>query len=199
MAPFICLWSYLRWVWSLFVWSVILKESSLCMFTWWHWVLSSKRGEVPMHIPFQGSPSVMFANVPSAKENHMVKSRFKVAQGRNRLYLLMERKSKVTLHTDLHFGRNILVVFINNLPHTYLTHFNLNYSFTFWRLSFECISADWILYSLAFVYFPMNHLWFLSFVSLKHNKNLRDFPGGPEGKTLRSQCRRPGLDPWSGN
>ena len=28
---------------------------------------------------------------------------------------------------------------------------------------------------------------------------LRDFPGGPVGKTLCSQCRRPGFDPWSGN
>ena len=27
----------------------------------------------------------------------------------------------------------------------------------------------------------------------------RDFPGGPVGKTLHSQCRGPGFDPWSGN
>ena len=26
-----------------------------------------------------------------------------------------------------------------------------------------------------------------------------DFPGGPLGKTLSSQCRRPSFDPWSGN
>ena len=26
-----------------------------------------------------------------------------------------------------------------------------------------------------------------------------DFPGGPVAKTLRSQCRGPGFDPWSGN
>ena len=25
-----------------------------------------------------------------------------------------------------------------------------------------------------------------------------DFPGGPVAKTLRSQCRGPGSDPWSG-
>ena len=26
-----------------------------------------------------------------------------------------------------------------------------------------------------------------------------DFPGGPVTRTLRSQCRGPRLDPWSGN
>ena len=26
-----------------------------------------------------------------------------------------------------------------------------------------------------------------------------DFPGGPVVKTLCSQCRGPGFDPWSGN
>ena len=32
-------------------------------------------------------------------------------------------------------------------------------------------------------------------------KNLisRDFPGGPVTRTLHSQCRGPGFDPWSGN
>ena len=30
-------------------------------------------------------------------------------------------------------------------------------------------------------------------------KNLRDFPGGPEAKTLHSQCSGPGFDFWSGN
>ena len=30
-------------------------------------------------------------------------------------------------------------------------------------------------------------------------KIYRDFPGGPVGRTLRSQCRGPGFDPWSGN
>ena len=29
--------------------------------------------------------------------------------------------------------------------------------------------------------------------------SLRDFPGGPVGKTLHSQCRVPRFDPWSGN
>ena len=27
----------------------------------------------------------------------------------------------------------------------------------------------------------------------------RDFPDGPVAKTLSSQCRGPGFDPWSGN
>ena len=27
----------------------------------------------------------------------------------------------------------------------------------------------------------------------------RDFPGGPVSKTLPSECRGPGFDPWSGN
>ena len=30
-------------------------------------------------------------------------------------------------------------------------------------------------------------------------REVRDFPGGPVGKTLHSQCRRPKFDPWSGN
>ena len=30
-------------------------------------------------------------------------------------------------------------------------------------------------------------------------KVLRDFLGGPVVKTLCSQCRGPGFDPWSGN
>ena len=28
---------------------------------------------------------------------------------------------------------------------------------------------------------------------------VRDFPGGPVGKTPHSQCRGPEFDPWSGN
>ena len=30
-------------------------------------------------------------------------------------------------------------------------------------------------------------------------KGTRDVPGGPVVKTLRSQCRGPRFDPWSGN
>ena len=30
-------------------------------------------------------------------------------------------------------------------------------------------------------------------------KQERDFPGGPVAKSLRSPCRGPGFDPWSGN
>ena len=33
--------------------------------------------------------------------------------------------------------------------------------------------------------------------SAKHG--LQDFPGGPVAKTPSSECRGPGLDPWSGN
>ena len=35
------------------------------------------------------------------------------------------------------------------------------------------------------------------YLALKRNE--RDFPGVPVVKTPRSQCRGPGLDPWSGN
>ena len=31
------------------------------------------------------------------------------------------------------------------------------------------------------------------------NREMRDFPGGTGLKTLSSQCRGPGFDPWSGN
>ena len=35
---------------------------------------------------------------------------------------------------------------------------------------------------------------------LHSKERMRDFPGGPEAKTLRSQHRgAPRLDPWSGN
>ena len=29
--------------------------------------------------------------------------------------------------------------------------------------------------------------------------NIRDFPGAPVAKTLHSQCKGSGFDPWSGN
>ena len=35
-------------------------------------------------------------------------------------------------------------------------------------------------------------------IKAKINK-WEDFPGGPVVKTLRSRCRGPGFDPWSGN
>ena len=37
----------------------------------------------------------------------------------------------------------------------------------------------------------------LCFFLLKSRR--KDFPGGPVVKTLRSQCRRHGFDPWCGN
>ena len=33
----------------------------------------------------------------------------------------------------------------------------------------------------------------------KQNHTHRDFPVGPVAKTLCSQCRSPGFNPWSGN
>ena len=33
----------------------------------------------------------------------------------------------------------------------------------------------------------------------KKKKKRRDFPGGAVDKTLCSQCRGPGFNPWSGN
>ena len=35
--------------------------------------------------------------------------------------------------------------------------------------------------------------------SYETKANILDFPAGPVVKTLHSQCRDPGLDPWSGN
>ena len=35
--------------------------------------------------------------------------------------------------------------------------------------------------------------------SINSKKRKRDFPGGPKTKTLHSQCRGPGFNPWSGN
>ena len=32
-----------------------------------------------------------------------------------------------------------------------------------------------------------------------NQKKSGDFPGGPVAKALRSQCRGPGFNPWSGN
>ena len=42
------------------------------------------------------------------------------------------------------------------------------------------------------LYFPINF-------SVNLKLLLRDFPGGPVGKTLHSQCRGPEFDPWLGN
>ena len=39
-------------------------------------------------------------------------------------------------------------------------------------------------------------LWGIFKLDIIH---IRDFPGGPVGKTLHSQCRGPGVNPWSGN
>ena len=36
-------------------------------------------------------------------------------------------------------------------------------------------------------------------VDAAQEKEPRDFPSGPVAKTLSSQCRRLGFDPWSGN
>ena len=37
-------------------------------------------------------------------------------------------------------------------------------------------------------------------ILLSHKKEqYRDFPGDPVAKTLHSQCREPGFNPWSGN
>ena len=38
-----------------------------------------------------------------------------------------------------------------------------------------------------------------SWVALLNYHLWGDFPGGPLGKTPRSQCRGPNFDPWSGN
>ena len=51
-----------------------------------------------MHVPFEGSPIVMFANVPLAKDNHMVKSRFMVGQDRNKLPLIREEQQSHTAY-----------------------------------------------------------------------------------------------------
>lgn len=94
VASFLCLGSYLGWLGSLSKWSLILKEASLSVFTWWPWVPSSKRGQAPMHVYFSNSLSVMFANIPLVKTSHVAKSRFKVGQGRTRFHLLMGKNSK---------------------------------------------------------------------------------------------------------
>ena len=39
-------------------------------------------------------------------------------------------------------------------------------------------------------------LFFRLFSIIRH---YREFPGGPVAKTLYSQCRGPGFNPWSGN
>lgn len=61
------------------------------------------------------------------------------------------------------------------LPYMYLIFFTLRYSFTFWRrvnFFFEDNWAGWIMYYLAYLNIQMNQVWFLSFTSLKKNKNL---------------------------
>ena len=41
-------------------------------------------------------------------------------------------------------------------------------------------------------------LYFI-FIRISRNKKDRDVPGGPVAKTLCSQFRGPGFNPWSGN
>ena len=45
--------------------------------------------------------------------------------------------------------------------------------------------------------FPFHNIIQGSFAHCVPRREFRDFPGGPEAKTLCSQCRGPGFDPWS--
>ena len=51
--------------------------------------------------------------------------------------------------------------------------------------------VQWVMLSF------MGHVIFFQFFSTI--KKWRDFPGDPVAKTLRTQCRGPSFDPWSGN
>ena len=41
--------------------------------------------------------------------------------------------------------------------------------------------------------------WALALDRFPRKRPVRDFPGGPVVRALRSRCRGPGCKPWSGN
>ena len=48
--------------------------------------------------------------------------------------------------------------------------------------------------------YDIAHMWNLKKIYTKELiYKTGEFPGGPVVKTLHSQCRGPGFDPWSGN
>ena len=146
------------------------------MFTWWHWVLSSEKGKPQCMCLLKDLPlwCLLMFHWPKIITWSSPDSWW----GRTETnYLLLERNSRVILHTGLHLGRNIVIIFINNLPHTYLTHFNLNYSFNFWHRFryFFWVCFSWLNSVFSCLCIPPNEPAMISnFVSLEH-KNLKSF------------------------
>ena len=74
-----------------------------------------------------------------------------------------------------------------------------------WRPSFRLHQSSFLCLAIL-VLFPafFSVSWFCltgnpAWNTFLKTLNYRDFPGGPMAKTLCSQCRGPGLNPWSGN
>ena len=60
-------------------------------------------------------------------------------------------------------------------------------------------AADVKLFGMLGICFSFKEVMLVFTISLLKRHLLQDFPGGPAAKTLHSQCRGPGFDPWSGN
>ena len=54
-------------------------------------------------------------------------------------------------------------------------------------------------YICTHIYFYVKNIYILFFRFFPIIRHYREFPGGPVAKTLYSQCRGPGFNPWSGN
>ena len=71
-----------------------------------------------------------------------------------------------------------------------------------YHLVSACLKISWLtLWSLSFHLFKMEEILIkvCSFMDWSIKKERGDFPGGPGSKTPWCQCRRSGLDLWSGN
>ena len=77
-----------------------------------------------------------------------------------------------------------------------LTIYQRRWEFTLiWSLKFDTRRDISYLQAIVWVY----NTNIIQRISLTGNADLKDFPGGPVAKTLHSQCRGTGLDPWSRN
>ena len=82
---------------------------------------SAMRGQAPCMCLFQDLPSVMFANVPLAKDDHMVKSRSKVGAEERHALLLDGEEQQSHIPYRPAFGEKYCGCFYKQST-TYITH-----------------------------------------------------------------------------
>ena len=100
------------------------------MFTWWHWVLSSEKGKPQCMCLLKDLPlwCLLMFHWPKIITWSSPDSWW----GRTETnYLLLERNSRVILHTGLHLGRNIVIIFINRKHRSGCSSWGQRHQFSF--------------------------------------------------------------------